>query len=122
MMLDKGQIKDWDGEPEDPAAPRASAPKPAESAAKPVAQAATPEGAKTVAPLAVQTAPPEPAPVQPAFGEARPTGEAGRLSPQQEKARRRRGQWLALGLLAFVILIFLLTMTKMGAQILVRDL
>jgi hypothetical protein len=44
------------------------------------------------------------------------------LTPEQEKARKRRGQWLALGLFAFVILVFVLTMTKMGAQILVRDL
>lgn len=121
-MLDKGQIKDWDGEPEDPAAPRASAPKPVEAVAKPVAQATQPEDAEAAAPAAVQASAPEPAPVQPAFGEARPTGETVHLSPQQEKARRRRGQWLALGLFAFVILVFVLTMTKIGAQILVRDL
>ena len=54
--------------------------------------------------------------------EAIPTGERVELTPQQVKARKRRGQWLALGLFAFVILVFMLTMTKMGAQILVRDL
>jgi hypothetical protein len=77
-MLDKGQIKDWDGQPEAPA------PRP--------------------------------------FGEAVPTGEHVTLTPEQAKARKRRGQWLALGLFVFVILVFMLTMTKMGANILVRDL
>jgi hypothetical protein len=122
MMLDKGQIKDWDGEPEDPAEPKASAPKPVEAVGKPVAQAAPPEATETAAPAAVQPTAPEAAPVLPVFGEARATGETVHLSPQQEKARKRRGQWLALGLFAFVILVFVLTMTKMGAQILVRDL
>ncbi len=50
------------------------------------------------------------------------TGERIVLTPEQAKARRRRGQWIALGLFAFVILVFVLTMTKMGANILVRDL
>jgi hypothetical protein len=54
--------------------------------------------------------------------EAIPTGERVTLTPEQAKARKRRGQWLALGLFAFVILVFMLTMTKMGANILVRDL
>jgi hypothetical protein len=44
------------------------------------------------------------------------------LTPEQVKARSRRGQWIALALFAFVILIFTLTMTKMGANIMVRDL
>jgi hypothetical protein len=83
MMLDKGQIKDWDGEPE---ANPAAAPKP------------------------VAVAPAEPA------------NDTAATTAQQAAARKRRGQWLALGLFAFVILIFLLTMTKMGANILVRDL
>ncbi|HPI49200.1 MAG TPA: hypothetical protein PLH23_13095 [Hyphomonadaceae bacterium] len=91
-MLDKGQIKDWEGEPEDPA--------------KPVA-------------------------VEPRSGiagaifdshEALPTGERVSLTPEQTAARKRRGQWLAIALFAFVILVFVLTMTKIGANILVRDL
>jgi hypothetical protein len=56
------------------------------------------------------------------MSEARPTGEHVELTPEQLKARKRRGPWLALGLFAFVILVFVLTMTKLGAQILVRDL
>ena len=48
--------------------------------------------------------------------------EPAKLSPEQLKARTRRGQWIALALFAFVILIFTLTMTKMGANIMVRDL
>ena len=85
MMLDKGQIKDWDGEPE---AEPTAAPKPAQ---------------------AVQAAP-------------SPANDDAAIAAQQSAARKRRGQWLALGLFAFVILIFVLTMTKMGANILVRDL
>lgn len=54
--------------------------------------------------------------------EAIPTGETVKLTPEQEQARKRRGQWIALALIAFVILLFTLTMTKMGAQVLVRDL
>ncbi len=51
-----------------------------------------------------------------------PTPEYVPLTPEQAKARQRRGQWIALGLFAFVIIVFVLTMTKMGANILVRDL
>ncbi|HVY88638.1 MAG TPA: hypothetical protein VG942_07205 [Hyphomonadaceae bacterium] len=54
--------------------------------------------------------------------EALPTGETVRLTPEQAKARKRRGQWMALALIAFVVIVFTLTMTKMGANILVRDL
>ncbi len=96
-MLDKSQIKDWDGEPE-PAENSTPAPTPAEKIALEMHRR------------------------QILHREAVPTGEHVKLTPQQEKARRRRGQWLALGLFAFVILVFMLTMTKMGAQILVRDL
>lgn len=56
------------------------------------------------------------------FGEAHPTGEMVQLTPEQIKARKRRSQWIALGLFAFVIIVFTLTMTKIGANILVRDL
>ena len=54
--------------------------------------------------------------------EALPTGERVSLTPEQTAARKRRGQWLAIALFAFVILVFVLTMTKIGANILVRDL
>jgi hypothetical protein len=50
--------------------------------------------------------------------EALPTGERVTLTPEQAKARKRRGQWIALALFAFCILIFLITMTKMGAGVL----
>jgi hypothetical protein len=89
MMLDKGQISGWDGDPEEPEAPNAK------PAAKPVATAA---------------------PVR-AVGEALPTGERIRLSPEQATARKRRGQWIAIALFAFVILLFVLTLTKIGGNI-----
>ena len=54
-------------------------------------------------------------------GEALPTGERVTLTPDQAKARKRRGQWMALALFAFCILIFLITMTKMGASMLLGE-
>jgi hypothetical protein len=54
--------------------------------------------------------------------EAVPTGEMVTLSPEQVKARRRRSQWIALALFTFVILVFVITMTKLGANVMVRDL
>lgn len=89
MMLDKGQIKDWDGEPEN----KAETP-----ARGPVATALF-EGREAIA-----------------------TGERVTLTPEQMQARKKRGQWIALALFAFIIIIFVLTMTKMGSQIMVRDL
>lgn len=50
--------------------------------------------------------------------EALPTGERVTLTPEQAKARKRRGQWIALALFAFCILVFLITMTRMGASML----
>jgi hypothetical protein len=91
MMLDKGQISGWDGDPED--APEA----------KPAAKSAKTE--TPVAPAASVASPPEPA------------NDTVRLTPEQQHARKRRGQWLALGLFAFVILLFALTMTKIGGRI-----
>lgn len=91
-MLDKGQIKDWEGEPEDPA-------KPAPVEARPGITGAIFDS-------------------QEGFY----TGERVTLTPEQKTARNRRGQWIALALFAFVIVIFVLTMTKIGANILVRDL
>ena len=91
-MLDKGQIKDWEGDPEDPAKVVPVAPRPGLTGA--------------------------------IFDshEAFPTGERVTLTPEQTTARKRRGQWIAIALFAFVIVIFVLTMTKMGANVLVRDL
>jgi hypothetical protein len=97
MMLDKGQISGWDGEPEEEGKP----------AAKPAA-AAPPE---------MQVRGAFDAPLVRKSGEALPTGEHVRLTPEQAGARKRRGQWLALGLFAFVILLFVLTMTKIGGRI-----
>lgn len=37
-------------------------------------------------------------------------------------ARRRRGQWLALALFAFVIIVFLVTVARLGAGVLDRPL
>jgi hypothetical protein len=51
--------------------------------------------------------------------EAIPTGERVTLTPEQAKARKRRGQWMAIALFAFCILVFLITMTKMGASMLI---
>jgi hypothetical protein len=85
-MLDKGQIKDWDGEPE------AGVDKaPAKPSEKPDVAAA----------IFAQR-------------EALPTGERVILTPEQATARKRRGQWIALALFAFVILVFVLTMSKVG--------
>jgi hypothetical protein len=94
-MLDKGQIKDWEGEPETPAASKAPPNEPA-------------RGGLSGAIFDSR--------------EAVPTGEFVKVTPEQAKARKRRGQWIALALFAFVIVLFTLTMTKMGAQVLVRDL
>jgi hypothetical protein len=94
MMLDKGQIKDWDGEPEASAAP-----------ARPASQGKIDRAISAIF----------------ESREAIATGEHVKLTPEQKKARNRRGQWIALALFAFVIIVFTLTMTKMGASILVRD-
>ena len=94
-MLDKGQIKDWDGAPESNGAKV-----PLESTSK---------IDRMIAAILEKR-------------DAVPTGEHVRLTPEQKKARSRRGQWIALALFAFVIIVFTLTMTKMGASILVRDL
>ena len=90
-MLDKGQIKDWEGEPEKPGKPEAG-----------------PRSGIAGAIFDAQ--------------EAHLTGERITLTPEQTTARKKRGQWIALALFAFVILIFVLTMTKIGANVLVRDL
>jgi len=80
-MLDKGQIKDWDGEPEG-----------AVVGAKPAGSADALLGAR----------------------EAIPTGERVQLTPEEASARRKRSRWIALALGGFVILVFALTMAKVG--------
>lgn len=47
------------------------------------------------------------------------TGEYVTLTAEQAKARKHRGQWIALGLITFCILIFLITMTRMGQNLMV---
>ncbi len=96
-MLDKGQIKDWDGGPE-------KAEKPSDQV-----KASDKSWQETVG-------------IRNAQYEALPTGERVTLTPEQVQARKKRGQWIALALFAFIIIIFVLTMTKMGSQIMVRDL
>ena len=88
-MLDKGQIKDWDGEPEG----QGEAPKPAP--AKPAANVDL-----TDAILGAR--------------EAIPTGERVQLTAEEVAARKKRNRWIALALGGFVILVFVLTMAKVG--------
>lgn len=44
------------------------------------------------------------------------------LTEAEANARRRRGRWITLALFAFVILIFAVTISKLGAAVLVREL
>lgn len=94
-MLDKGQIKDWDGKPED--APEAA--KPADAAAVPPQVAPRPDLGSMLSEAR----------------QALPTGERVILTPAEVTARKRRGQWIAIALFAFVIIIFVLTMNKVGS-------
>ena len=94
-MLDKGQIKDWDGEPEK-ASDKATA-KPPEAVVPPPA-----DPRRDIAAALMEAR------------EAIPTGERVTLTPEQVTARKRRGQWLALALFVFVIVVFVLTMNKVG--------
>ncbi|MDZ4760580.1 MAG: hypothetical protein SGJ21_05870 [Alphaproteobacteria bacterium] len=50
------------------------------------------------------------------MSEARDTGERVALSAEQAKARKRRSQWTALALFAFVILIFVITIARLGPE------
>ena len=45
-----------------------------------------------------------------------------KLTPAQESARKKRNLWIALALLGFVALVFLITVAKMKAGILDRPL
>ncbi len=38
------------------------------------------------------------------------------LTPEQERARKRRNVWLALSVLAFVVLVFAITVAQMAAN------
>lgn len=44
------------------------------------------------------------------------------LTPEQQAARKRRNMWLALAIAAFVVLVFAITLTKLGAGVLERAL
>ncbi len=44
------------------------------------------------------------------------------LTPEQTKARSRRNLWIALSVLAFIVLVFAITLTQMQASILDRPL
>ena len=46
------------------------------------------------------------------FFENKVTGETVALTPEQTKASDRRNLWIALSIGAFVVLVFLITMTK----------
>ncbi len=44
------------------------------------------------------------------------------LTPEQVRARKRRNLWLALSIGAFVLLVFFITMAKLGGNVLERTL
>ena len=44
------------------------------------------------------------------------------LTPEQVRARKRRNLWLALSIGAFVLLVFLITVAKLGGNVLERTL
>lgn len=44
------------------------------------------------------------------------------LTPDQVRARKRRNLWLALSIGAFVLLVFFITMAKLGGNVLERAL
>jgi hypothetical protein len=143
MMLDKDQIEGWKEEPDEPEKAKVK------RVAKPVASAAAPveagvEGAPRLSvpePVITMTsqpdAPPPPSDVGPEAApqrgglagalfdsrEAVPTGEHVRITPEQMKLRKRRAMWTALALGGFAILIFLITLIKLGPQVILgRDL
>lgn len=103
-MLDKGQIKDWDGEPEP-------------EAKTPAAAVVTPPVAPPVVAPPAAGARPDLMSMLSEAREALPTGERVTLTPEQVTARKRRGQWIAIALFAFVVIIFVLTMNKVGGGI-----
>jgi len=48
--------------------------------------------------------------------------ETVRLTPEQEKARKRRNLWIALSLAGFMALVFFITLAKLGANVMNRPL
>ncbi len=48
------------------------------------------------------------------FFENKLTGETVALTPEQLKARKRRNVWIALSITAFIVLVFLITMVRVG--------
>jgi hypothetical protein len=44
------------------------------------------------------------------------------MTPEELKARKRRNVWIALSILAFVVLVFAITLAKLGANVLDRPL
>ena len=48
--------------------------------------------------------------------------ESVALTPEQQRARQRRNLWIALSVGAFMLLVFLVTIAKLGASVLDRPL
>ncbi|MCR6646402.1 MAG: hypothetical protein NVV62_18735 [Terricaulis sp.] len=48
--------------------------------------------------------------------------ESVELTPEQIKARRRRNLWIALSIGGFMLLVFLITLAKLGANVIERPL
>jgi len=46
--------------------------------------------------------------------EGRATGEHVALTPEQEKARKKRNVYIALGLVAFMVAVFLVTVVRLS--------
>ncbi|NHK26561.1 hypothetical protein FF098_001410 [Parvularcula flava] len=49
--------------------------------------------------------------------DARATGEHYRMTPEEEKSRKRRSIAIALGIVAFVVLIYLITMLRLAENV-----
>ncbi|MHA6288966.1 protoheme IX farnesyltransferase [Maricaulis sp. CAU 1757] len=49
--------------------------------------------------------------------EGRATGEHLKLTPEQERARKRRNVYIALGLLGFMVVVFLVTVVRLTQNI-----
>lgn len=49
--------------------------------------------------------------------EGRATGEHVKLTAEQEKARKRRNIYIALGLVGFMVAVFLITVVRLGQNV-----
>lgn len=49
--------------------------------------------------------------------EGQPTGEAVRLTPEQEQARKKRNLAIAWGLVAFIVLVFVITVARLSQNV-----